>query len=61
LCRRQLTRQRRLCGLHLDGRDELLAAQVPESWEINEFDPADFEGGKDEAEKMASGYYDPGE
>ena len=32
----------RVCDLELDGEEELRAAGVPESWEIDDVDPADF-------------------
>lgn len=32
----------RVCGLELDGDDQLRAADVPEAWEIEDVDPADF-------------------
>jgi hypothetical protein len=32
----------RACGLVLDGQDQLMAAEVPESWEIEDADPRDF-------------------
>ena len=32
----------RACGLVLDGQDQLMAAEVPESWEIEDADPMDF-------------------
>lgn len=32
----------RVCGLELDGEDELSAAGIEESWELENIDPADF-------------------
>jgi hypothetical protein len=32
----------RACGLVLDGQDQLTAAEVPESWEVQDADPRDF-------------------
>lgn len=32
----------RACGLVLDGQDQLMAAEVPKSWEIEDADPRDF-------------------
>jgi hypothetical protein len=51
-----------VCGLHLSGRDELRAAGLPESWEIEDVDPADFDAEKEkvaeEEAELARWYYD---
>jgi hypothetical protein len=33
----------RACGLVLDGEDELRAADIPESWQIEEANPGDYD------------------
>jgi hypothetical protein len=49
----------RVCGLHLFTRTELDAADVPQSWEIEDVDPDDVsEAEREDWEKSASGYYD---
>jgi hypothetical protein len=49
----------RVCGLRLLNRNELDAADVPESWELEDIDPdVVLEAEREEWEKSERGYYD---